>query len=105
MPDHLSMVYGGTPHPLPQVTLHRWRADYGQTQLGPSGLQKGELLDLVLALPFGILPPPVDIGHPIGQLLEVHLGRIPGLMHILKLNLQKGNPPSELAGLPVNEGQ
>jgi hypothetical protein len=39
------------------VTPHRRRANFGQTQLGPPGLQKGELLDQVHALPLNIITP------------------------------------------------
>jgi hypothetical protein len=59
----------------------------------------------VLALPFGLLPPLVDISHPMGQLLEVRSSRISGLARILELTLQKGDPPSEIAGLLANKDQ
>jgi hypothetical protein len=99
------MADNDTPHPVRQLTLHHWRTDYGQAQLRPSSLHKGELQDQVLTLPLGILMPLIDASHLIGQALEVHLGCIPGLVHILKLSIKKGNPSSELTGNPTNKGQ
>jgi hypothetical protein len=80
-------------------------AIYGQAQLRPSDLQKGELLDQVLTLPLDILPPSVGTGHLSGEALEVCLGHISGLAHILELALKKGDPPSELVGLLMNRDQ
>jgi hypothetical protein len=57
-----------------------------------------------MVLMFRILLPLVDIDRPIRQLRDVHLGRILGLTSIRELALQKGDPPSELAGLPVSRG-
>jgi hypothetical protein len=71
---------------------------YGQAQHGYSSLLKGELLDQVLTLPFGILPSSDNASDLVGQLLEVCLGRIPCMVHILYLS-------SKLAGLPSNKGQ
>jgi hypothetical protein len=50
-------------------------------------LQKRKLLDQGLALPLGIFLPPVGIGHPVTQALEVHLGHVPGLARVHKLAL------------------
>jgi hypothetical protein len=71
------------------VTLHHHTTNYGQAQLGHLGLQKDELLKLVPALHHSILPSPVDVGHLVGQALEVDLGRILGLAHINDLTIQK----------------
>jgi hypothetical protein len=87
------------------VTLHHRRADYGHAQLGPASLQKDELLDQVLALPLSFISPPVDIGHLVGQALEVCLNRVLGLARIHELTLKKGNLSSRLVSLPVNKGQ
>jgi hypothetical protein len=92
------MADDGTPYPLQQMTLHHSTTDYGQAQHEYSSLLKGELLDQVLTLPFGILPSSVNASDLVGQLLEVCLGRIPCMVHILDLS-------SKLAGLPSNKGQ
>jgi hypothetical protein len=49
--DHFSMAEGRKPHPLKQVMHHPWRTNDGMTQLGTPSLQKGDLLELFLALP------------------------------------------------------
>jgi hypothetical protein len=69
-------------------------------QLRPLSLQKGELLDQVLALPFGILPPSVDVGHPVGQLQEVCLSRISGLAHFCELTLHRATFRANLSMSP-----
>jgi hypothetical protein len=48
---------------------------------------------------------PVDIGHLVGQPLDVCLSHVPALMGIRKLTLQKGNISSEPIGFPANKGQ
>jgi hypothetical protein len=55
------------------------------------GLQQGELLDQVLALPLGIHPSLVDVGHLVRQALEVHLGRVSGLARIREITLPMNN--------------
>jgi hypothetical protein len=87
------------------MSLHRGRANYGQAQLGSPGLQKGEHFDHVLALLFGILPPLVDVGCPVGQLLEAHIDCVLGLTCIFELALQNSDPLSELSGLTTSRGQ
>jgi hypothetical protein len=99
------MANGSTLHSLRLVTLHHWWTDYGQAQLEPSGLQKGEELGQVLALFFGILSPSVVAGHLVVQILEVCLNRVTCLARILDLTLQRGNLLSELTALPTNRGQ
>jgi hypothetical protein len=99
------MVDNENLRPLGQVTMHHQRANYGQAQLRPPGLQKGDLLDQVLALPLGVLPPSVDVGHLVGQALEVHLNHVPSLACIQEVALQKGKLLSDLVGHPVNRGE
>jgi hypothetical protein len=61
-------------HPLRQVASHpKGGVDYGKTQLGLPGLQKGELLEQVLS---------VDVSYYVGQALEVRLSHVLGPMCI-----------------------
>jgi hypothetical protein len=70
-------------HPLRQVASHpKGGVDYGKTQLGLPGLQKGELLEQVLSLPIDIFPLPVDVSYYVGQALEVRLSHVLGPMCI-----------------------
>jgi hypothetical protein len=45
------MVEGRVPHPLRQVIPRLWGTDNGMAQLRARGLQTGELLELLSALP------------------------------------------------------
>jgi hypothetical protein len=48
---HFSVVKGNGLHPHRQVIPHPWWANNGEIQLRALGLQKGELLELLLVLP------------------------------------------------------
>jgi hypothetical protein len=93
------------PHPLRQVTSHPRRTDYGKTQFGASGLQKGELLNLFPALPLGFLQPLLGVGRHVKQALGVLPGRISSLACLRKLTLEKGNPLREVLRLSTSRGQ
>jgi hypothetical protein len=53
------------------VIPHPWGIDIGKAQLGGLGLQKGELLKVLLVLPLGHLPPTLGIGHLIRQATDI----------------------------------
>jgi hypothetical protein len=61
---------------------HPWGTDDGMTQLGTSGLQKGELLELLSVLPLRHLPGPtlrhkliLKEGDLLGKALGIFMGR------------------------------
>jgi hypothetical protein len=73
------------------VSPHPWRTDNGKPQLRASGLQKGELLELLPALPLGLLPPLLGISRRILQATGVLLGHLSRPAHLHKLTLKKGD--------------
>jgi hypothetical protein len=76
-PGHFSMMKIRKPHLLRQVMPQPWGTNDGLAQLRVSGLQKGELLELCLALPLGLFPGPTLCCKLIlkeGDLLDKALG-------------------------------
>jgi hypothetical protein len=61
------MVEGREPHPSRQVIPYLWVTNNGMAQLKPPGLQKGELLKLLPALPLRYLPQTLGIGGRVRQ--------------------------------------
>jgi hypothetical protein len=88
---HLGVVEGSNSYPLRQVIPHPWWANNGKAQLRALGLQKGELLKLLLALPFGHHQPPRNISHHVGQATKILLGHLSGSACLRKLTLEEGN--------------
>jgi hypothetical protein len=74
-------------------------------QFKAPGLQKGELLNLFLALPLRLLQLSLGINHCVRQAPGVLLGRISILVCLRKLALEKGSPLSEVLFLPMSRGQ
>jgi hypothetical protein len=103
--SNLNMAEGSDLHPLRQVSSHPQRTDYGKAQFGAPGLQKGELLNLLPALPLRLLQLLLGVGHCIRQALGVLLGRISGLARLRLVSLEKGNPQSEVLYFPMSRGQ
>jgi hypothetical protein len=77
------MVEGHKPHPIRQVMRRPWGTDDDMTQLRDSGLQKGELLELLSALP---------------------LRHLPSLSLYLKLVLKEGDLPDKAFSILTSRG-
>jgi hypothetical protein len=76
------MAEGHKLHPLRQVMPHPWGTNNGMAKLGALGLQKGELLKLLL--------------EP--------LGHLSGLMLHCKLALKEGNLPDKAFSILARRG-
>jgi hypothetical protein len=64
------------------VAPHRQGVHYGQAQLRTLGLQKGQLLDQILALPLRIFLPLIGVGCSVERALEVCLDHVPSQARI-----------------------
>jgi hypothetical protein len=89
--DHLDVVEGSDPHP--------WRTDNGKAQPGAPGLQKGELLKLLLALPLKLLSPQLSIDYSVEQATGVVLGHLSSPTRFHELTLEKGDLLSKALGI------
>jgi hypothetical protein len=85
------------------VIPHLCRTKNGKAQLRALGLQKGELLELLLVLPLRLLLPPLGISHRIGQAMRVLLGHLLIPTCLRKLTLKKGNLSNKAFYLVVSK--
>jgi hypothetical protein len=77
------MAVGHKPHPLRLVMPHTWGTDDGMAHLGAPGLQKGELLKLLMVLP---------------------LRHLSGLMLLRKLTLKEGDLSDKAFSILMSRG-
>jgi hypothetical protein len=73
------------------VVPHLWWAGNGKAQFEASGLQKGEVLKLLQALPLGHLQPSQSVSRRIRQAMGIFLAQLSSPVRIHKLTHEEGD--------------